>query len=675
MVWWPTKDIYTDFKQRAPWYIHDWKQGTTVGIRILAPATYIFFASAIPALTFGEQLYRQTDGLLYGVHTLAATAITGIIQSLVGGQPLLIVGVAEPIILFYGYMYSFASGRPSLGADLFLPWAAWVCIWTACMLLAITALGACRYVHRFTRYCGELFGMLIAVLFLQECIRGVLRNFRPDASTAPLNSPQNSHAVVLENGFWSLFLTAAVILSTLWIQKARTWRYGLRWARAFLADYGVPLLVAVWSFISYASIQEGRDMPRKLLLRNTWQTLTTWHVARRMKDVPPAYIAAALIPALLITVLFYFDHSVSSLLAQQTRFNLRKPPTYSWDLALLGLMTAMCGLLGLPPVNGVLPQAPLHAKRLSEMRHEALLARVRAVANKHRKLGGAELADEIITDAEHFESNAVTVLRQDPQLQQLAERCHAAAAAATGDARTREGGAEYERSLLALTTHVAEIAPVDTQEQRITNLLQSVLCGACLGITIILKRMPEAVLNGYFAYMALESLPGNQLWERFLLLFSDPHRRRWGFEDPSYAWIDRWPQRKLFLFTLLQGLGTGAAYGITWIPIAGIVFPVPILLMVPIRQYLYPYIFGRPFLQDLDPMPGDDDPPSPDHSSSEQREGSKGLHLDVRDPEVGFDTADPAEAAMVHQQKLSDRHHGKSGAAPIARDLEAAGSS
>lgn len=33
MVWWPTKDIYNDFGQRAPWYIHDWKQGTTVGFR------------------------------------------------------------------------------------------------------------------------------------------------------------------------------------------------------------------------------------------------------------------------------------------------------------------------------------------------------------------------------------------------------------------------------------------------------------------------------------------------------------------------------------------------------------------------------------------------------------------------------------------------------------------
>lgn len=45
-------------------------------------------------------------------------------RSLVGGQPLLIVGMAEPIILSYGYMYSFDAGQAGLGADLFLPWAA-----------------------------------------------------------------------------------------------------------------------------------------------------------------------------------------------------------------------------------------------------------------------------------------------------------------------------------------------------------------------------------------------------------------------------------------------------------------------------------------------------------------------------------------------------------------------
>lgn len=35
-----------------------------------------------------------------------------------------------------------------------------------------------------------------------------------------------------------------------------------------------------------------------------------------MGEVPGTYIAAALVPAILITILFYFDHSVSSQLAQ-----------------------------------------------------------------------------------------------------------------------------------------------------------------------------------------------------------------------------------------------------------------------------------------------------------------------------------------------------------------------
>jgi hypothetical protein len=66
-------------------------------VHILAPATYIFFASAIPALTFGEQLADITDGQVNGVHVLISTAMCGVIQSVFGGQPLLIVGVAEPI--------------------------------------------------------------------------------------------------------------------------------------------------------------------------------------------------------------------------------------------------------------------------------------------------------------------------------------------------------------------------------------------------------------------------------------------------------------------------------------------------------------------------------------------------------------------------------------------------
>lgn len=75
-----------------------------------------------------------------------------------------------------------------------------------------------------------------------------------------------------------------------------------------------------------------------------------------MRGVSGPYIAGALIPAILIVILFYFDHTVSAQMAQLDDFNLVKPPAYHYDLFLLGWMTLACGLIGVPPVNGVLPQ-------------------------------------------------------------------------------------------------------------------------------------------------------------------------------------------------------------------------------------------------------------------------------------------------------------------------------
>lgn len=86
--------------------------------RVAAAATYIFFASVVPALAFGEQFSSETDGLINVVHVLAACATTGVIQAVVGGQPLLIVGVAEPIVLVYKYMYDFAKDREGMFHDL-----------------------------------------------------------------------------------------------------------------------------------------------------------------------------------------------------------------------------------------------------------------------------------------------------------------------------------------------------------------------------------------------------------------------------------------------------------------------------------------------------------------------------------------------------------------------------
>jgi len=59
---------------------------------------------------------------------MASTAICGVIHSIFGGQPLLILGVAEPTVIMYGYMYSICKKTPGLGRELFLPALSWYVI-------------------------------------------------------------------------------------------------------------------------------------------------------------------------------------------------------------------------------------------------------------------------------------------------------------------------------------------------------------------------------------------------------------------------------------------------------------------------------------------------------------------------------------------------------------------
>jgi len=44
-------------------------------------------------------------------------------------------------------------------------------MWTAILLFLLAILGACSIINRFTRLAGELFGLLIAMLFMQEAIK------------------------------------------------------------------------------------------------------------------------------------------------------------------------------------------------------------------------------------------------------------------------------------------------------------------------------------------------------------------------------------------------------------------------------------------------------------------------------------------------------------------------
>ena len=85
--------------------------------------------------------------------------------------------------------------------------------------------------------------------------------------------------------------------------------------------------------------------------------------------------------------------------------------------------------------------------------------------------------------------------------------------------------APVDETIFDIEKDIDDLLPVEVKEQRVSNLLQSLMVGVCVAAMPFLKMIPTSVLWGYFAFMAIESLPGNQFWERILLLFTAPRRR------------------------------------------------------------------------------------------------------------------------------------------------------
>ncbi|KAJ6330047.1 hypothetical protein OIU76_008806 [Salix suchowensis] len=532
----PFKGITKDARGRIGCYKDDWVGGLCSGFRILAPTFYIFFASALPVIAFGEQLSRDT-------------------------------GVAEPTVIMYTYLYTFSKGREELGKKLYRAWAGWVCVWTALLLVLIAIFNVATIISKFTRIAGELFGMLIAVLFIQEAIRGVISEF---------DIPKDENPKLEKHQFQ-------------WL--ARTWRYGTGWLRGFIADYGVPLMVLLWTALSYAGPRKvPSGIPRRVHVPLLWdsESLEHWTVINDMLKVPLTYIFAALIPAVMIAGLYFFDHSVASQMAQQKEFNLKNPSAYHYDVFLLGLMTLICGLLGLPPSNGVLPQSPMHTKSLAVLRRQ--LIRKKMVKRAKECIGLKASNSEI------YGSMQAVFLEMDASSPDVS--VHDLEDLKQAVMKADEGGDDLNK--FDPEKHIDEYLPVRVNEQRMSNLLQSTLVGASMGALPLIKKIPTSVLWGYFAYMAIDSLPGNQFWERMLLLFVTPSRRYKVLEGFHASFVELVPFKQIAIFTIFQLVYFLICFGVTWIPIAGILFPLPFFILIGIRQRILPKLFDPDHLQELD---------------------------------------------------------------------------
>lgn len=66
------------------------------------------------------------------------------------------------------------------------------------------------------------------------------------------------------------------------------------------------------------------------------------------------------------------------------------------------------------------------------------------------------------------------------------------------------------------------------------------------------------------------------------------------------SYVETVPNRYIAAFTFFEFLFLIVCFGVTWIPLAGVLFPLPFFLLIAIRQHLLPKIIQPQYLRELD---------------------------------------------------------------------------
>lgn len=343
--WWRIhlfRGMIDDVKRRAPYYLSDWTDAWDY--RVIPATVYMYFANILPALAFSLDMFEKTDNS-YGVNEVLLASVLGcVVFSILAAQPLVIVGVTGPITVFSYTVFDIIHNQYN-----FFSFMAWVGIWSAIMhwILAIT--NSCKALKYVTSFSCDIFGFYVAFIYLQKGIQVLTRQWLSDDPAAPWLS-----IVVALLLFAFAYLCGIIGASPLLH----------RHMRKFIDDYGTPLcLIFFTGFVYWGHMRNVKleTLPTGRAFQPT--APRTWFVDF-WSTTSVGEIFTALPFGLLLTILFWFDHNVSALIAQGSEYPLRKPPGFHWDIFLLGITTLVAGFLGIPFPNGLIPQAPFHTASL-----------------------------------------------------------------------------------------------------------------------------------------------------------------------------------------------------------------------------------------------------------------------------------------------------------------------
>uniref|UniRef100_A0A803YQL9 Anion exchange protein n=1 Tax=Meleagris gallopavo TaxID=9103 RepID=A0A803YQL9_MELGA len=387
--------LILDVKRKAPWFWSDFRDA--LSLQCLASFLFLYCACMSPVITFGGLLGEATDGHISAMESLLGASMTGVVYSLFAGQPLTILGSTGPVLVFEKILYKFCKDY----ALSYLSLRTCIGLWTAFLCMVLVATDASCLVCYITRFTEEAFAALICIIFIYEALEKLiclgetypvhmhsqldfltLYYCKCAAPTHPTNETlhfwQSNEvkpaAIAWENLtvsecrhlhgefhgpacghdgpytpnvlFWSciLFFSTFVLSSSL--KMFKTSRYFPTRVRSTISDFAVFLTIVVMVVIDFLI---GIPSP-KLHVPHMFKP-TRDDRGWLMNPIGPNpwwTVLAALIPALLCTILIFMDQQITAVIVNRKEHRLKKGCGYHLDLFMVAVMLGVCSVMGLP---------------------------------------------------------------------------------------------------------------------------------------------------------------------------------------------------------------------------------------------------------------------------------------------------------------------------------------
>ena len=471
----------------------------------------------------------RTEKQVGAIEVLLSSFVCSVTISVFSGQPLTIVGVTGPVSILTVIMYELAEKMDFK----FMPFYAMSQLWGCLFIVLLAVFNVCDTVKYISDFACEIFGLLIGAIFFVEGVIGLSHSFTHDYKTREGDHIERK----LSDSLFEAIICIGTAYMSIFLNDVRKWNLFNETVRNAISDYCTTIVIIFWSLVAYLFLkginEEGHRIPM-LYLPDKFETTSgrEWFVD--FSELSGESAMFAIIPGLIIAVLFYFDHNISTRMARDKQFNLEKPAAYHLDMLWLGLLLLITGLLGLPPTNGMIPMSPLHSQSL-----------------QYKKKEEKDVDGVIVTTQTNY-----------------------------------------------------------TLEQRWTNCCQGLLCGlGCIyPFTMALKQIPTSALYGIFIFLGYASFDENPLGFRLIYCLVQPDLRE-KYHNPQNAhWIKTLEHNAIFKYTMLQFACVMIILGLTFCPpYVSISFPLLIMGLIYLRQYLNRVGFDDGDLDLLDPMDAESD--------------------------------------------------------------------